>query len=112
MASLEELRAEFLTDAQPIMKHVLAIAAGTPSDLLLGKVDKEAIAQVWKVLEPMLQQAGDIKKLEIKNSGEVLKLVAGGKLTFKEAKELMQLFQAHTEMEELPKLLEALDKAE
>ena len=49
---------------------------------------------------------------QIDDSADVIKLLGQGKLSFVEAKELMLLFQTQIEIEELPKLLAALEKAE
>ena len=54
----------------------------------------------------------DLEKMEVKNSGDVLKLLGQGAITIIDAKELIGILHQQVEMDELPKLLAALEETE
>ena len=58
------------------------------------------------------QKLTDLEKMEVKNSGDVLKLLGQGAITIADAKELIGILHRQVEMEELPKLLAALEETE
>ena len=106
----------FIEKSTRIMQYKLAMALGDPPPpntigerkrIIEDKHDyyvDELIKEIHKLT--------DVQKLEAKNSNDVIKLLGQGTITVSEAKDLMAAFHQHMEIEELPKLLEALEKAE
>lgn len=92
---IKNLQAQLYKDAEPITTQQAA-----------------AYDKLWPVLEGIIQQTSDLKKIEAKNASDVIKLISSGKITLKDAAIMMTLFQSQVEIEELPKLLERLEAGE
>lgn len=97
-----------MTEKQPITKELLrqyiliegANAIRAVSDRAKGKV-KQAMDQsdiksqdmLFNAVIPILQQAGDLKKIEVTTVKEVVRAISKGEITIVEAKELIKMIK-------------------
>ncbi len=70
-----------------------------------------AYERLWPVVQDIIQQTSDLKKIEANNASDVIKLISKGKITLKDAAIMMTLLQSKVEIEELPKLIAQLEEA-
>lgn len=68
-----------------------------------------AYDKLWPVIEDIIKQTSDLKKIEAENASDIIKLIATGKITLKDAAVMMTLLQSKIEIEELPKLIAQLE---
>lgn len=101
-----ELRAEFLREAKPVMDAYLEVAKGNGA----MKGSKEIHGKVWDVLSSVILQADDLRKIRINQHTDILRLLRRGKITISEAKELMAIMKDMFEVTELPKMMEKLEE--
>jgi hypothetical protein len=104
------LRQKLTDEAEFVIDQYIARAKDMSLEHKTDSINAQR--EIWTAIIPILQQAGDIKKLEAKNSADVIKLVGTGKITVAEAKDLMLLFHQQMEIEEVPKLLAAIEASE
>jgi hypothetical protein len=107
----KEARQFVLSASPPILRDLLAKATGLEDEARPGhyyNVDIKARSAVLDIITPMMQDAGDLQKLNAENMGEVLALLKEGIVTISEAKELMQILSTKAEMEEIKDLSEKL----
>lgn len=97
-----DLRAEFLREAKPVMDAYIDVACGNG----VMKGNKEIHGKVWEVLSQVILQADDMRKIHARTNADVMKLLRRGKITIVEAERLMSIMQKMFEMEQLPELLE------
>ena len=108
--SATDLRQQLVTEAGFVITAFIKRAKDTSIENMTDAAQAQKI--IWDAVIPMLQQVGDLKKLEATNSKEVIRLLGQGKITVAEAKDLMATFHQQMEIEELPKLTAALEKAD
>ena len=78
------------------------------SRLALGKLPPEGFEcynttemdRILKIAEPMIQSHQQTKKLKVESTNQILKALSAGKVTVKEAIELMTLLSARYDVEE------------
>lgn len=75
----------------------------------LSQQQAVAYDRLWPIIEDMIRQTSDLKKIEAENAGEVLKLVSSGKITLKDATVMMSLLHSKVEIDELPNLLARME---
>ena len=85
-----ELRGIFLSSAESVIAEIIGRASGQFRNNQI--VDKD-LERAWNALVPILQQANDIKRIEISSIADIVKSASEGKISIKDAKELMQLFR-------------------
>ena len=112
-ATAKQARKILLSGSQVIIEDLIRCATGEkdPTDPK-GKrvsVDENARAIYLDAIIPMLQQVGDTQRLRAGSTADVIKMVARGKITIAEAKELMCIMQADFEVNQLPELLEKFE---
>ncbi len=109
----KEARALILSGSRLVIKDLLTLATGQPNpDVPEGRrigVDDKARKMVMNAIIPMLQQAGDVQKVEAESTQDVIGLLKEGVVTFVEAKELMQMLSTKSEIDDLKKLLEKMN---
>ena len=109
---LHELTKVLLENAGPIIKHKMALATGKSSDLDMALVDQATQDEIWKTLVPMLQTTGAREKIDAKTSQDIVKLLANGKVSISDARELMLIMKLGAETEAIEKGgMTALDSA-
>lgn len=100
-----DLRAEFLREAKPVMDAYIDVACGNGA----MKGNKEIYGKVWDVLSQVILQADDMRIIHVRSNADILKLLRRGKITVDEAERLMSVMQKMFEMEQLPELLEKFE---
>ena len=106
-----DLRKIFLDNAQDIVVSMTNSAKGADDPVRENPdIDTASYMNVWNLASDIIKNSSDIVKIEARTTEGIVKAVCEGKMTVKEAKELMELFQTKQNIDELPKLLEALGK--
>lgn len=105
MSDAKKIRSEFIKDIAPLVKDMVLLARGKG---VVANMDEKARDQVWEVAKQIILQTGDTQELEARNIQDVLNLIAKGKVTPSEAKDLMQLVQSKFEMEEVASIQKML----
>ena len=108
------------TDAQDlrdqVMDHGIHMIKKLQSQMYEGDEpittqQASAYDKLWPVIEGIIQQTSDLKKIEAENASDIIKLIAKGKITLKDAAVMMSLMQSKIEIEELPNLIAKLDES-
>ena len=106
-----DLRKIFLDNAVEIVISVTNSAKGADDKVLDNPdVDAAAYMRTWDLASDIIKNSSDIVKIEARTTEGIVKSVCDGKMTVKEARELMELFQTKQNIDELPKLLDALNQ--
>ena len=105
-----EITDVLLSGAKSLVEHKVRRALGLPSLLDRSYVDPKEYNDVWEALVPMMQSLTIREKINAENSKQILSLLSKGKINITEAKELMNILKVKSEIEELPKLIDALEK--
>ena len=108
--SIHEITDVLLSGAKSLVEHKVRRALGLPSLLDRSYVDPKEYNDVWEALVPMMQSLTIREKINAENSKQILSLLSKGKINITEAKELMNILKVKSEIEELPKLIDALEK--
>ena len=108
MIDLHKIRSDFITTAAPLVEQYAKAAIG--EELLPADVDDTVRNETWSVLKTMLLKIEDRQAIDAQNTSQVLSLLKTGKVTVKEATELMALLNIKSEIDEVPKLTAALEK--
>lgn len=107
--SAKKIRQDFIEGVTPFVKDYVAVARG---EGVMPHLDKDARAAVWDVAKQIILEAGDQQKIKAKNTTQVLALLKAGKVSVAEAKDLMTMLDIKTDIEEAPRIREALEKLE
>ena len=75
-------------------------------------MQQEALKLIWPTLHQIIINAGDLEIIQAKNASELIALIQTGNVSISEGRELMTLFQRQMEIEEVPKLLAAIEGIE
>lgn len=108
MKNLHDIRSEFIKKAAPLPAKFADAANGEfkwPAGTCLHSRD-----EAWNLLKTMLLKIEDRQAIDAQNTSQVLSLLKTGKVTVKEATELMALLNIKSEIDEVPKLTAALEK--
>lgn len=116
MSDPTKMRQHFLNGAAPILDDIVAYANGNKKNAV---EDKYYVSEVWDVLKGIISTANapaplvDLKGKEVSDQiDEILTQVTAGNITFDAAKEYMSLVSAGFNLQELPKLMAALEAIE
>lgn len=93
-----------------IIDQKVKMAHGMPVDDGVENWDKAVQSEILKMIEPQLSRAHQTRQLEAQNVAGVMKLLTNGKIDIQEAISLMEIFKAKSDVEDLPRLIEALEK--
>ena len=112
----KDARSMLLSGCQPLIDDILILAIGKknsefPENGRLN-VNEGARKQVLDIIAPMLQSAGDTQKIEAESTGSIIECLKQGTITFTEAKELMNMLSVQSDIEDVKKLLLAVDRLE
>ena len=101
-----------LQGAEALTKYKVQRALGQPTDLDPSTIDVSAHDDLWKALVPIIQSASMREKIDAKTSQDIVKLLANGKVSVSEARELMTILKLGAEVEAIEKGgMTALDTA-
>ena len=78
--------------------------------LLIKSAFQEAVSGNERLLVTFINLILEQKKLKTRTTNDILMLLKQGKITVKEAKDLMSLFKDKTEIEEVPKIIKQLER--
>ncbi len=110
----KEARQLILSGSSILINDLLVLATGDSNpDTENGRrinVDQKARDAVLNAIIPMLQQAGDVQKVEAESTHDVISLLKDGTVSFAEAKQLMDMLSTKSEIDDLKKLLEKMDE--
>ncbi len=101
-----ELRGYFVNQAKPILDEYIGSALGTSE---LKSNNSDARQETWKLLRDIILGAGNLQKIEAGSTAEVVNMLSDGRITFQEAKELMNMLSTKSEIDDLKVLLEKMD---
>ena len=104
------LRRQLLASSSQVIDEVIARGTGKPRD---HRIEDKDLNRVWDAVVPILQQAGDYRKIEASSCADVIKALASGKVTVDESLKLMTMLRTQLEAEVLPALeakLAAMEK--
>lgn len=111
-----KLKEIVLKDAEEFASAYVQVAMGRG---VMTCTDKKIRDDMWDLVKLLVLQAGDVTQVQGLSEGSisdrvdrVLEQVAQGLLTIQQGKRLIEMLQAGFEITELPKLIEALNKAE
>ena len=107
----QEIRKYFLENSNTIIESLLKLFT-EPETATLNSMQQEALKLIWPTLHQIIINAGDLEIIQAKNASELIALIQTGNVSISEGRELMTLFQRQMEIEEVPKLLAALEKIE
>lgn len=98
-----------------VMNHSIHLIKKLQSQMYKDSEDitaQQSVAydKLWPVVEDIIKQTSDLKKIEANNASDVIKLISTGKITLKDAAIMMTLLQSKVEIEELPKLIAQLEE--
>lgn len=103
-----------LSKCAPIIEDLMLLATGEEQE---GdkegrriNVDKDARKVVIDAIIPMMRSAGDAQKIEAGTTHDVITCLKEGKITFLEAKQLMDMLSIKSDMDDVKKLLEAVNQ--
>ena len=111
-ATAQELRNTLLENCESLVKHKICCATGEQSPLNIALVDEKAVDDIWKAIVPIIQSTSDVFIYDAKSTNDIIMLLGRGKISINDAIKLMSLLQAKQDIEELPKLVEALQTIE
>lgn len=100
-----ELRATFVEKVAPFVGAMVEVARGD-SGKVLRCLDKDVSSKVWSLAEKIIASADDLKAMEANNVADVLSLLKSGKISVQDAKDLMEIMTAKTNIDMANKLLE------
>lgn len=89
-----ELRKQLLDEAKPIIDYVCATALDR-SKIDPG-VDQVGLSRIWEAVIPILQKANDISAINAASTADVIQLLADGKITLTDAKDLILIVNGAT----------------
>ena len=108
----KEARARLLSGSSILINDMLVLATGSPNPEVENgpriNVDPKARVAVFDAIIPMIQQAGDIQKVEAESTQDVIGLIKDGLVTFTEARDLMQMLSTKSDIEDMKVLLEKM----
>ena len=102
------LRGSFLNKAEKIMDLYLDDAINVTAENRTSS--KESQKKIFDALIPMIQSAGDAHALELANTHDVIACLKDGTITFLEAKQLMDMLSVQSDIEDVKKLLMAVER--
>ena len=102
------LRSRFLAKAEKIMDLYLDDAINVTAENRTSS--KESQKKIFDALIPILQSSGDIQKVEVESTASIIEMLKQGTLTFLEAKQLMDMLSIKSDMDDVKKLLEAVNQ--
>ena len=108
----KEARSKFIEHAVPIMENYILVARGENPTIKSahGTQSEEKQKRIFDALMPMLQAAGDAQKIEVGTTASIIEMLKQGTLTFLEAKQLMDMLSIKSDMDDVKKLLEAVNQ--
>ena len=68
--------------------------------------------EMWYLLKEIISRASDLDTINAKSTSEIITLLGKGKISIDEAIKLMKLLQTKQDIDELPKLIAAMEKLE
>ena len=103
----EELRLMFLEGcAEHVLTEYIAVVKGEGE---FSGTNAQARIDMWELTQKLIVQASDARKLEAHTTAEVIGLLKTGKVTVKEAKELMEMLRTANEVDILPDLMNKMN---
>lgn len=72
----------------------------------------KAYELLWPIIDNLISKTEDLKSIKAKNASEIILAVSQGRISLSEAKAMMELFKDQLTIEELPKIMEILNKNE
>jgi len=72
----------------------------------------KAYELLWPIIDNLISKTEDLKCIKAKNASEIILAVSQGRISLSEAKAMMELFKDQLTIEELPKIMEILNKNE
>lgn len=112
-----ELRKQFLNSASDVVEVALQNFKSTAPVHQMNAQQVALFNTMWPTIDKMLQAVDDPSPIKTKGKkatkqiSTILAGVAAGDLTLSEAKAHLELIQMGIDTKELPKLIEALEKA-
>ena len=84
-------------------------------DVLRGKGDfscqyDSVRKEMWDLLKDIIKQAQESDTIDATSSNEVIELLKSGDISVDQSLKLMELLQTKQQIEELPKLIEQMEK--
>ena len=108
----QDLRTTLLESCNMLIRHKVCLAIGEKSPLNIALVDTKAVDDVWKAIVPIMQSTSDVFVYDAKSTNDIIMLLGRGKISINDATRLMSLLQTKQDIDDLPKLIEALQSAE
>jgi len=102
-----KLRKSFLEMASPLLEEYVNASLGKGT---LSSKDGTARAEVWDLLRDIIVQADDTQKIRTSTTADIIKLLKRGKISIKEAKELMSILKDEYEITQAPELMAKLEE--
>ena len=101
---VDEIVKELVEGVGEILNYRLGIALGKEPPEGHEKYDSDEQKKILKLAEPLIQKHESVREINAKSANDILKLLGQGKLTPKEANEMMSFFTKKTELEEIEEL--------
>ena len=105
--TVKDIRRNFLNDSEGALAEIRARMLGTQSPYPAS--DGKFLQEYWKAIVPMIQASSDMEKLNAHSVDSVITMLAEGKIDPDVALKLMDLLKVKQDIEELPKLREAIE---
>ncbi len=102
-----KIRKKFMRDIAP---QVLDLYAKQLSGDSTPSKDPHTLNRMWECVQEIILKEGDIRKLEISTTKDILLLLKQGKVSIGDSKELMEMLGRRTEVDVAPELLKQLQK--
>ncbi len=103
MSNARELRDLFLSEAPAVMEKMILHSKSNANPNLSG-----IQSEMWDLIKDTIKKVEDREKIEVESAADVIGLLKKGDLSASEATELLNVLKAQQDLEELPKLVEAL----
>ena len=98
--TIETIAQHILVAADRIYRYHITVALGQEQPEGVAGGDIKFQQKILKVVEPMLKDYQESKKLDASSSGEVIKLLSKGKINANEALSLLKVIQTKIQVEE------------
>jgi len=92
----EALRQYLLIEGANAIRAISDRANGVQNNTLNSSGDKRAQDKLFNAVLPILQQAGDLQKIESETVAEVIKAVAEGNMTIQDAQEMIKVIKGNS----------------
>jgi hypothetical protein len=107
--SAELIRKKFIEDcALKLLDEYIAIVLGEKDQF----TSKSAyhVASALGIIEQLILKASDLTNIEAATVGDIVKAIGKGKMSLDDGMKFMSVLQTKQNIEELPQLLEAIQK--